>query len=1081
MASKFAVYSRMAEETARRITSSREQWTAFLTTASRLYKYSYPDQLMIFAQRPDATACAEYDLWNRTMRRYVKRGAKGIALVDTEGDVPKLRYVFDVSDTGERKNSRPVRLWEFQEAHREPIQEALERAFGISRRDGLEVQLSETAWALAEDYWETYRKEILDIVEGSFLEGYDEFNIGVTFRNAAAVSITYALCTRCTDHPDVYLEPEEFRDILDFNTGPAANVLGTAVSTLSSRVFREIEAAVRSYERSREEERRISHEERMDLHQERGLPDPGSETGSERTEASGQVRKDAPEFPPGEPSHTVQRAGADRKAVPAPAGDRGNRKSENGPADAGTAGEKSGPGQKEQPDGMGPAYEQPESAGRRNHSGGTDLPLSFFPSEAEQIRQIDRMAESEMPSAFLVSQEEIEQVLRQGSGYQDGKLRIHFLYQQEPDVGKRAEYLRQEYGTGGRSHRFLDGSSGFVDYRAKGMQIRRSGDRQEKQLTWNQVEQVLETLERQNRYLDAADREKLWKLEQAYAGNGRVLLPAPTHAFSTLESPLPKTEPEGMSLKAENPDQAENLDQTINTADRPPKPATGTMTRRGDTLILGTGEPAQQLEIPVSDGEWEELRRAIPDSSPIPARNFRITDDHLGEGGPKQKFNRNLEAVRMLFALESENRNATPEEQQILSGYVGWGGLPEAFDPEQPSWAAEYRELKELLSETEYESARASTLNAHYTSPVVIRAIYEAAARMGFQTGNILEPACGIGHFFGMLPESMQGSRLYGVELDSLSGRIARKLYPEAEITIAGFETTDRRDFYDLAVGNVPFGNYKVSDRSYDKLNFSIHNYFLAKALDQVRPGGLVAFVTSRYTMDQKSPEVRRYLAQRAELLGAVRLPRDAFRANAGTNVVSDLLFLQKREYPMEKEPDWVHLGQTPEGFAVNSYFVEHPDMVLGTLHAESTPYGKQEVTVLPLEGAVLADQLETAVRQLEGKYQAAALREAGEDAAESDREPGQQVLPAVPGVKNFSYTVWEGEVYFREHSRMHRVDLNETARGRVRGMVQLRGIVRELIDSQLEDAPEEAIAAKQRELSRAYEAFRSSYGLINS
>ena len=458
------------------------------------------------------------------------------------------------------------------------------------------------------------------------------------------------------------------------------------------------------------------------------------------------------------------------------------------------------------------------------------------------------------------------------------------------------------------------------------------------------------------------------------------------------------------------------------------------------------------------------------------AGNFHITDDHLGEGGAKQKYARNIEAIRTLFKLEEEHRGATAEEQQVLSQYVGWGGLADAFDPNKENWSAEYTQLKELLSEDEYAAARSSTLNAHYTSPTVIRGIYDAVERMGFRSGNILEPSMGVGNFFGMLPDTMQDSRLYGVELDSITGRIAKKLYPQADITVAGFETTDRRDFYDLAVGNVPFGQYKVNDKAYNKLGFSIHNYFFAKAIDQVRPGGVVAFVTSRYTMDSKDSTARKHMAERADLLGAIRLPNNAFRANAGTDVVSDIIFLQKRDRPIDHEPDWVQLGKTEDGFAINQYFADHPEMVLGVLSTESTQYGREELTVAPLEGTSLADQLAEAVQHIEGQY--AEVEVETPDIADAENE--KHILPADPEVKNFSYTVVDGEVFYRENSVMTQVELSDTAKGRVTGMVELRQIVNDLIDQQLNDYPDEDIKATQEHLNATYDAFTAKYGLLN-
>ncbi|MEF2777386.1 MAG: N-domain protein, SNF2 family, partial [Faecalibacterium sp.] len=506
-----------------------------------------------------------------------------------------------------------------------------------------------------------------------------------------------------------------------------------------------------------------------------------------------------------------------------------------------------------------------------------------------------------------------------------------------------------------------------------------------------------------------------------------------------------------------------------------------------DGLRRDEPTPDEELDkLPISvevNGEWQTFPDAAAadealNAEPMPeaAGNFHITDDNLGIGGPKQKFARNIEAIQTLRTLEQEHRGATAEEQQVLSQYVGWGGLADAFDPNKDGWAKEYAELKGLLSEDEYAAARSSVLNAHYTSPTVIRGIYDAVERMGFRSGNILEPSMGVGNFFGMLPDTMQGSRLYGVELDSITGRIAKKLYPQADITVAGFETTDRRDFYDLAVGNVPFGQYKVNDKAYNKLGFSIHNYFFAKAIDQVRPGGIVAFVTSRYTMDSKDSTARKHMAERADLLGAIRLPNNAFRANAGTDVVSDIIFLQKRDRPIDHEPDWVQLGKTEDGFAINQYFVDHPEMVLGEMTTESTQYGREEFTVAPLEGTSLTDQLAEAVQHIEGQYTEVEV----ETPDIADVENEKHILPADPDVKNFSYTVVDGEVFYRENSVMTQVELSDTAKGRVTSMVELRQIVNELIDQQLNDFPDEDIKATQKRLNAAYDAFTAQYGLLN-
>ena len=489
--------------------------------------------------------------------------------------------------------------------------------------------------------------------------------------------------------------------------------------------------------------------------------------------------------------------------------------------------------------------------------------------------------------------------------------------------------------------------------------------------------------------------------------------------------------------------------------------------------------PGDKNNLPY-DVEIRTLRFDEPEHDPPapqrpPAENFRIMDDDLGKGGAKEKFWRNIKAIATLKQIESENRNATPEEQHILSQYVGWGGLADAFDPEKAGWRAEYDELKGVLTPEEYAAARASTLNAHYTSPTVIRAIYDAVENMGFRTGNILEPSMGVGNFFGMLPESMKSSRLYGVELDSITGRIARQLYPKADITVAGFETTDRKDFFDLAVGNVPFGQYQVNDRAYNRLGFSIHDYFFAKTLDQVRPGGVIAFVTSRYTMDKQSPEVRKYIAQRAELLGAIRLPNNAFKANAGTEVVSDIIFLQKRDRPIDIEPDWVHLGENEGGFSINQYFIDHPEMVLGRQTSESTQYGRQDFTVEPYEDLDLATQLRYAIQNIGGKYEAAELPDLGENDAIQD------TIPADPNVKNYSYAVVDGEVYYRENSVMVKPSLNATAKERVKGLAELRDCVHRLIDLQMWESDDASIRTEQQKLNRLYDRFTEKYGLINS
>ena len=1867
MPSKTEFYRQMADHVATQLTGSWQEWAGFLTTAARLYKYPFHEQLLIYAQRPDATACAEYDLWNEKMGRYVRRGSKGIALVDDSGDRPRLRYVFDISDTGTREHSRTPWLWQLEERHLDSVQAMLERTYDVSG-DDLAGQLTEVAGKLAEEYWTEHQQDFFYIVDGSFLEEYDEYNIGVQFKAAATVSITYALMSRCGLEPERYFDHEDFMAIFDFNTPSTIGALGTAVSQINQQVLRQIGVTVRNAEREANQERSKQDEQSHDLYPERRLSDSRPEAEPAAGETPGQVRQDEENLPEGTPSHPLQPDVAEREAVPAPSGDRRDRPEQTGADDA-PAGEGSGSHrgtESQRSHEVGGADEHLQSSGRGNPDGGAyqQLTLNLFLSEAEQIQSIDEAENvAHTSSAFSFAQNDIDHVLRLGgntdrqrervvaafekqkttaeiaeilktlyhggnglgsvsawyaedgihlshgksvrydrsaqviswesaaerigellesgqfasnvelaeaagyersllaeklwhlyhdfsdkardsgylsclsgiqrtgfpeetawlteqlnspefrqtlaeeyaafwtayqqdrellrfhyhkpreiweslqdlslprksfssemqdvpavkqfitedeidaamtggSGIEGGKGRIFTFFKNPHTDKEKVDFLKSEYGIGGHSHALSGAMGSNEDHDGKGLHYKKDGcpdmhftwEKVAKRITgliqkgrylteqeqaqydkiqaekalaeedalqaqqptpeiWeyngvkerhsddivlyqmgdffelygedaktaaaeldfhlttraipgggrvemcgfpaNRLEQVVEHLrdqhdvtisavpeggrERQEysmlsidheaeqhinaqeaefgadgtrvfrdmepeqatptirelyekykpivmeavtqdtryrnacghsdyenamiecnaavrrtildshdielirlfsdvpefrqwlhrevadetypklhellrplsqedidsalcawngnieskhavvRYMKDHAREKdtaAW-LAQEYGGsnslfvvragspeemqlpwpkvqrrlaqliqedrfyteeeqdrfdnidpiairealeergivNGQVADPekldndpfiqrvmsdaeqiAAAEAEQTSEvsisdeeydavrSPIPQrtsydpatpvyavgdtvyieddayqiTElrddtvqllPTGMVYpiyRAERKEQFEQLlradrrnayyteflpidpdkaDQDLRDVlahglmDEADKKQVSTLLQSGrsnseiaywlsraypreiETLDLETGDiadyrtTAQGMELEVLDAEekrlavlyfrWDEVAPLLrgmyarqldgfgqeqpqpsaespafhsetvavypgdknnlpydvvverlhieepeppapvtepektfeevldehPVSIPVNgqwqtfpnaraaeeasyeeykanlrhnAQNFRITDAHLGEGGPKAKFQANIEAIKLLKHLEETTGQATPEQQEILSRYVGWGGLADAFDPEKPAWAAEYAQLKELLTPEEYAAARSSTLNAHYTSPTVIQAIYEAVGRMGFETGNILEPSCGVGNFFGMLPEKMRNSRLYGVELDSISGRIAKQLYPKADITVAGFETTDRRDFYDLAIGNVPFGQYQVRDKAYDKLNFSIHNYFFAKALDQVRPGGVVAFVTSRYTMDAKDSTVRRYLAQRAELLGAIRLPNDAFKKNAGAEVVSDIIFLQKRDRPLDIVPEWTQTGQTEDGFAINRYFLDHPEMVLGRQEPESTAHG-MDYTVNPIEGLELADQLHDAVKHIRGTYQEADLPELGEG------EAIDTSIPADPNVKNYSYTVVDGDVYFRENSRMVRPDLNATAEARVQGLVGLRECVQQLIDLQMDAAtPDSAIRDKQAELNRLYDSFSAKYGLIN-
>ena len=1368
MPSKTEEYLALAQRTANGLTRYWENWTDYLTTASRLYKYSFADQLMIYAQRPDATACASFDIWNNRMNRYVRRGSKGIALLDQSSSVPRLHYVFDVSDTGVRRNSRDPEVWQYNDDLKQPVSEMLAATYGISG-ERVSQQLADVAGKLVADYWDNNGEDIRAIVDGSLLMDYDEAGVEMQFKSAAAISVTYTLLERCGLEPAGWFDKDDFQAIYNFSTPDSVYALGAAVSDMSREVLRNIERTVKTTIRRRNAERSQYEYEQQerDLLDRRGLPSPEPDP-EPAPEAAGQVRQAAPDVSDEPSPGAVPHDASERESVPAPDGGGADGREPDAAEHGATSEAEPGPGQSAEPTDVGAAHEQPESAGRGTGDDGADLQLSFLdapiPTEAQQIEKIDRAESEKTPSAFVLSQAEIENELRRhGSGFAGGKQRIMALYQTQPDRKLRAKALAKEYGIGGHSHDFLDGSRGFVNHDWKGLEFDHYPDHQKITLKWAQVEQYIDLMIQSDRYLTdkekehytppapvsvkpdgAIDRAKklirefcqeeydsepdfsdLTKIGIAYTHAtdedipiqvnvdlvgyrverylGEVLIDE--RQYESLED-LTETELEALdfselvsvtdeelehyhskveerpallpldaateynALKEQHPDalvgfeqngqfefyadDAQKVSERLGGKLLEKETALGTVPvigfprdqwayrakqlwqcgeniylaglnedgthhqtkylRREDYLPLGitihmegrtfrvdtvnfdkdsvtlqdvalaemrmpifreeplalvrelyeqeqevmehplpdykvgdnvivdlptrtiegtigyVGETDVRIDTSAQGQSWdnevinkrqfedglrqneqvttqpddtvktvaiypaEENRmpydiviQTIGSKSPTldavePERstlelagNFHITDDDLGVGGPKQKFARNIEAIRTLFKLEEEHRGATAEEQQVLSQYVGWGGLADAFDPNKENWSAEYTHLKELLSEDEYAAARASTLNAHYTSPTVIRGIYDAVERMGFRSGNILEPSMGVGNFFGMLPDTMQDSRLYGVELDSITGRIAKKLYPQADITVAGFETTDRRDFYDLAVGNVPFGNYKVNDKAYNKLGFSIHNYFFAKAIDQVRPGGVVAFVTSRYTMDSKDSTARKHMAERADLLGAIRLPNNAFRANAGTDVVSDIIFLQKRDRPIDHEPDWVQLGKTEDGFAINQYFVDHPEMVLGNLELESTQYG-HDLTVAPIEGAVLADQLAEAVQHIEGNYTAVEI--AAPDVA--DAEAQRKTLPADPTVKNFSYTVVDGEIYYRENSIMTQIELSDNAKGRVAGMVELRQIVNELIQQQLNDFPDEDIKASQAKLNAAYDAFTAKYGLIN-
>ena len=1492
MPSKLQFYSEFAERTARQITGSYRSWTAFLATAARLYKYPYNEQLMIYAQRPNATACAEYDFWKDRMGRYVQRGSTGIALIDTSGYQPRLRYVFDVADTAPRDAARSFTLWEMRAEHEAKVCSMLTEQYDVPQDGGIIAQFERVADKLALEYWTEQKRDICDIVADSFLNGYDEDNIRMAFKTAASTSITYALMARCGFSPDGYFEPEDFMPVFDFNTPAAVSVLGTAVSEISQRVLRQIEITVKRHERERRAERTEEHGEQPDLQDQRRISDPRPESARESAEpAAWQIRTDAANVSPGASPDPLESDDPDGNAFSAPAGDRRSGEPEVRADDAGAddVGRSDGSAESSRPIEVGRSDEHLQDASRGSDPRGADLritepvqgeQISFMP-EAENVqtssaspvldynsikemhpddivlyqvgdffeiygedakqaaslldmnlttrnipgagrvemcglpshnlemyveklrdkydvtiaeasdfrgerhiytlRSIDHEAEAAInayeaefgadgtrmfrdPAAEQVqptvqerlehyrpvvmaavsedtayrnacghsdrenaeiecnaavrrailgskdmelirlfsdmpefrsrlhrevfertyerlhdllrplSQNDIDDALRAWNGNIESKHAVVRYMQQHGREKETAAWLAHEYGG-------KEGNNLFIV---------RAGSPETAELTWSKVqrriaqliredqfftEQEKSVLEQEPNYGDYPDEKaqaqmstlketgmeapeqptpELPQAVQNLVGQ-RVEIDGtlytidstdetvahlsnvpsssesnhdPEHRTEPLSAVLTRITDQGrelapnvsayQALRTEHPEKligvrvgerllfygadaeraASALNRRLLQRDIPGVGETAVtgydfgqwasaakrLLEHGHSFVLAqpdetggyeifneanakdyipigmeleidgrkfvidsvnygadevslrdvtfqshTGYPifraehvafvrsfveeqqkplsytiqpvevyaaeenhlpfdvviqtlhVEQPEQSISAPEPEQMPQvdvptAHPQADTPPAQNFRITDDLLGTGGAKAKFRANMDAINLLKELEFDGRQATPEEQNILSKYVGWGGLADAFDESKDNWKDEFSELYATLTPVEYATARASTLNAHYTSPTVIKAIYEAVGNMGFQTGNILEPSMGVGNFFGCLPEQMQDSKLYGVELDSITGRIAKQLYPQANITVAGFETTDRRDFYDLAIGNVPFGQYQVNDRAYNKLGFSIHNYFFAKALDQVRPGGVIAFVTSRYTMDSKDDRARKYIAERAELLGAIRLPNNAFKANAGTDVVSDILFLQKREQPSIAEPEWTQLGENADGFSINNYFIHHPEMILGRQSAESTQYGKQDFTVEPIEGADLSAQLHEAVQHIGGIYQAAELPDLGEE------DQIQDTIPADPDVKNYSYTLVDGEVYYRENSVMVKPDLNATAKERVKGMSELRDCVQSLISQQMDGfISDMTIQQTQRKLNRLYDTFTDKYGLINA
>ena len=932
MARNIKTISQLAHQTAKELNRSPQKWMDCLQTAGRLYQYPFSDQLLIYAQRPNAIACAYMEQWNEKMHRWVNAGSTGIAVIRSQNGERRLGYLFDIADTHPVKGAKQPWVWQLSAEYEAAVSQVFSEQYGAVALEDFTSQLMEYAARAAAEHCKEYLSDMQYRKTNSFLEELDDQSTEVTFRNLLTASVQYMVLSRCGLDPSGYLNEDDFRAITNFNTPRMFYHLGNAVSQTGKEVLQTISRTIRNAVRTAQMQQEVLEKEGKDeYNREQGkfntlnqeskkgsindagnhIPNEGelsdSRAQNTQNDPSGEIRAD---------TGAVSEAGAQRDLYRASSDGRTGRASQGDRAESDRIDETA-----HQPDGKQRGFERETQSDR---SDGVDLQDEQYPSESR--------------------------------GNSEKRDHLHL----------------------------------------------------------KEIEQItlLEAAEEQS---EQETKQKAVEKSTAFFG-------------------MPKLE------ETDRMDNAAELD--------------GGLIKEGKDSL----DTVQEIDKATS------------------AQNFRITDEHLGEGGPKQKYQRNVQAIYTLKQIEAGNRTAKQEEQKILSQYVGWGGLADAFDDRKENWKKEYAQLKELLTPKEYESARGSVLNAHFTSPTVIRAIYDAVENMGVVVGNILEPACGTGNFFGLLPESLHNSKLYGVELDDLTGRIARQLYPQAGITISGFEKTSHRDFYDLVVGNVPFGEYRVADREYDRLGFPIHDYFLAKSIDQLRPGGIMAVVTSMYTMDKKNLSARQYLAKRADLLGAIRLPNNAFQANAGTEVTADILFFQKRDHAPEREPDWVSLSKTEDGIPINRYFADHPQMVLGKMKQVSGRFG-EEVVCEPLEGMKLKAQLDDAISHLNppDKQLLNAV------ISQTDLAEDRSILPADPQVRNFSYTLRDGQLYYRENSVMHPVTVSKIQQARIRGLLNIRDSARTLISLQLEGASDEAVHKEQENLNSLYDDYTKNYGLLNS
>ena len=1255
MARKYDLISELYNRTCKTVVSNPQNWQAFLASACRNYKLRYDEQLLVYAQRPDATAVLEIEQWNKIFGRWVNRGARGIAVfADENRSRQRLTHYFDISDTHESRYSRTVPIWNMRQEYEADVIETLESTFGeIENKSSLAEAIMGAARNAAEDNIPDYLQDLYYATEGSSFEEVEEDIVAFIYKNVVTNSVAYMMMSRLGVDTDGYFELDDFRDVTNFNTQETLNALGFATSDIAEMGLTEISKTITAlnrqnriivgqdrneYNKVENNDERSLDNERTDLHDGGRLQPSEPETSTAAGSDVGQIRSDEERVSEGTSQSPLLQS-PDEGRTDTALGGSGTESQQDGENNSEPDGTERGSDRTDESGGydeMGSSDELPSQFGTGNRESGSDIRLEYYDrthedkslpffgrdevineilrttphlsASLEEIKDyyernpdnkdrteyiksifnndyteltledgrtvgyktfenvlhlwegkydsrtaqsyydwaviarhfeamrllgelsdsikplpsmdgqmtfiLDGRAEEKKTSAFTFSQEIIDAILANGSGFSEGKMRIYEQFEKSLSAKENADFLKNEYGWGG-SYPVIIGAGIDESHDGKGITITKGIGKENPHITlsWSQVEKRIGELIRMDRYLNPKEKERYpqWLESQE---ERRAKIEETKRNREILSNAPPEQEVEPTEKEPEEAEQLQDVQYEYHLGDKVyigaseyeilsvddervmlydydvplfNKEFSRTEFDRkvrenpmNEHLIVKE-EPAEERNEKESEPlvpAWEQKKKVKgfdlhPDVPMADRHTFNLRENEVETVGKKERFRRNIMAIQLLKKCQEENRFATPEEQIILSKYVGWGGLSEAFDENNSAWATEYLELSSVLTPEEYASARESTLTAFYTPPEVITAIYKAMEQMGFKEGNLLEPSCGIGNFIGMLPDAMQDSKIYGVELDTISAGIAQQLYQKTTIAAQGFEETNLPDsFFDGVVGNVPFGDFKVLDKRYDKHKFLIHDYFFAKSLDKLRPGGVMALVTSKGTMDKENSAVRKYIAQRAELLGAIRLPNNTFKGNAGTEVVSDILILQKRDRLIDIEPDWVHLDTDENGIKMNSYFVQHPEMILGEMKMVSGRFG-MEATCVPYENADLAAQLDEAVANIHG--------EITEYETEEELEEEDNSIPADPTVRNFSYTLVDDKIYYRENSRMTPVEVSATAENRIKGMIAIRNSVRTLIELQTEDYPDSEIKAEQERLNRLYDTFSGKYGLINS